>query len=272
MENASTWLQTVQALALEYGLKVLGAILIVIVGRWAAGFVRRQSLKVMARMEIDQVLRGFAGNLVFYAILVITAVAALNTLGVATTSLVAIIGASALAIGLALEGALANFAAGVLLLFFRPFAVGDLVEIADHFGKVEEILIFSSILVTPDNKTVIIPNSQVTGSPIVNYSKKGLLRLDMVFGIGYEDDLQQAKLILEELVRGDARVAAEPAPMVAVTELADSSVNFAVRPFVTPEDYWPVYFDLTEQVKLRFDAAGISIPFPQRDVHLIPQT
>lgn len=271
MENASTWLQTAQALALEYGLKVLGAILIVIVGRWLAGFIRRYARKVLTRMAIDEVLRGFAGNLIYYTVLVITAVAALNTLGVATTSLVAIIGASALAIGLALEGALANFAAGVLLLFFRPFAVNDLVEIADHFGKVEEILIFSTILVTPDNKTVIIPNNQVTGSPIVNYSKKGLLRLDMVFGIGYDDDLQQAKVILQELVQSDSRVAAEPAPTVAVTELADSSVNFAVRPFVTPENYWPVYFDMTEQVKLRFDAAGISIPFPQQDVHLIPQ-
>ena len=272
MENASSLLQTVQSLALAYGLKILGAILLLLVGRWLAGVVRRYASRVMGRLHVDPVLQGFAGNLIYYTLLVITAVAALNTLGVATTSIVAIIGASALAIGLALEGALANFAAGVLLLFFRPFAVGDLVELADKFGRVEEILVFSTVLVTLDNKTVIIPNSQVTGAPIVNYSRKGLLRVDMVFGIGYGDDLQQAKVILQELVQSDPRVAPQPAPTVAVLELADSSVNLAVRPFVAPDDYWPVYFYLTEQVKLRFDAAGISIPFPQRDVHLIPQS
>lgn len=261
-------LNTVRALALAYGLNILGVILILVGGYWLAGWLARLSRKTLSKTKTDEALVRFAGSLVYYAVLIFAVLAALGRLGVQTTSFVALVGAAGLAIGFALEGALSNFAAGVLLLLFRPFRIGDLVEIADKFGAVEEILIFSTILVTLDNKTVTIPNSQVTGSPIVNYSKRGLLRLDMVFGIGYEDDLLKAKQILQELVTSDSRVASEPAPTVAVLELADSSVNFAVRPYVTPADYWAVHFDLTERVKLRFDAEGISIPFPQRDVHL----
>ncbi len=265
-------IDTVRALALDYGLNILGAIAILVLGYWLAGWLSRFARKSLQKTKTDEALVRFLGSLVYYAILVFVVLAALSRLGIQTTSFVAVVGAASLAIGLAFEGALSNFAAGVLLLFFRPFKIGDLVEIADHFGTVEAIQIFSTILVTPENKTVTIPNSQVTGSPIVNYSKKGLLRLDMVFGIGYGDDLLKAKGVLEEIIRADSRVVSEPAPMVAVTELADSSVNFAVRPFVKPADYWAVHFAVTEQVKLRFDAEGISIPFPQRDVHLFPQT
>lgn len=265
-------LTQLQSLILTYGLKVLGAALILVVGRWLSGVLSRATRQTLAKARTDEALVRFGASLVHYGILIFAVLAALRQLGVETTSFVALVGAAGLAIGLALEGTLSNFAAGVLLLIFRPFRIGDQVEIADKFGIVEEILIFSTILVTLDNKTVTIPNSQVTGSPIVNYSKKGLVRLEMVFGIGYNDDLLKAKRILLDIVTADPRVAKEPAPVVAVKELADSSVNFTVRPYVKPADYWNVSFAITEQVKLRFDAEGISIPFPQRDVHLFPQT
>lgn len=245
-------------LAMSYGLKIIGAIIILLVGRWLARYVRRYAVRALDRMEIDEALKKFSGSLIYYGVIAVAVIGALNTLGVATASIVAVLGASALAVGLALEGSLSNFAAGVILLFFRPFKIGDLVEIAGYMGHVEEILIFSTLLVTLDNKTVTIPNAQVTGSAIVNYSQKGLVRLDMVFGIGYGDDLAKAKSVLEDIVSSDERVAAVPAPLVAV------------RPFVDPEVYWDVYFAITEQVKLRFvDAEGISFPFPQHDVHLM---
>ncbi len=259
---------TLQEFLLTSGLKLVGAIAIFVIGRWLAGVVSRAVEKALTRTDTEKSLIGFAKTLTYYAVFAIAIVAALQTVGVQTTSLVALVGAAGLAIGLALEGALANFAAGVMLLVFRPFKVGDLVEIADKFGTVEDLLVFSTIVVTPDNKTVIIPNAQVTGGTITNYSRKGLLRLDMVFGIGYEDDLLKAKDILQELLDNHELVVKSPAPEVMVMELADSSVNFTARPFVTPDDYWRVHFDITEQVKLRFDAEGISIPFPQQDVHL----
>lgn len=264
-------LESAQTLLLTYGLRLLAAIAVIVIGRWLAGFISRLVRRAMKRTDIDVSLISFTSSLAYYAILAIAAIAALDRLGIQTTSFVALLGAAGLAVGLALEGSLANFAAGVLILLFRPFKVGDRVEIADTFGQVEEIKIFSTILVTLDNKTVIIPNATVTGDKIINYSKKGLIRLDMVFGIGYDDDVRKAKTVLTELVNSDDRIAKDPAPVVAVSELADSSVNFAVRPYVTIDNYWPVYFDITERVKLRFDAEGISIPFPQRDVHLFPQ-
>ena len=260
--------ETIQTFLLTSGVKLLGAIAIFVIGRWLAGVISRGAEKALTRTGTDKSLTGFAKTLVYYVVFIVAIVAALQTVGVQTTSLVALVGAAGLAIGLALEGALANFAAGVMLLVFRPFKVGDLVEVAGALGHVEELLVFSTILVTLDNKTVIIPNGQVTGTTITNYSKKGVIRLDLVFGIGYEDDLLKAKGILQELLDSHPLVVKEPAASVTVLELADSSVNFAVRPFVTPDDYWTVHFDMTEQVKLRFDAEGISIPFPQRDVHL----
>lgn len=263
---------TLQTLILTYGLNLLGAIVILLVGYWLSKAARRLVSRALGKTRTDQSLIRFASSIVYYALLAFTIVAALEQLGVTTTSFVAILGAAGLAIGLAMEGALSNFAAGVLLLFFRPFKVGDHVEVADHFGQTESIQVFHTVLVTRDNKTVTIPNSQVTGAPIVNYSKKGLIRLDMVFGIGYEDDLLRAKEILQEIVTGHDKVLADPPPKVAVLELADSSVNFAVRPYVRPDDYWSTALDLPEQVKLRFDEEGISIPFPQRDVHLFQES
>ncbi len=265
MENL---VQTIIDLTVTYGLRLLGAVAIFIIGRWVSGIIIQAVQKIMEKAQVDKTLVTFVKNMIYYVLLAFVILAALNNLGVQTTSLVAILGASALAVGLALQGSLANFAAGVLIILFRPFKVGDLVETAGVFGFIEEIQIFNTILRTRDNKTVIIPNANITGDNIINYSTKGILRVDMVFGIGYDDDLLKAKKILEELVQADDRILADPPPRVAVLELADSSVNFAVRPFVKVADYRNIYFDLTEQVKLRFDQAGVSIPFPQQDVHL----
>lgn len=265
MENI---MDTIQSLVVTYGLNVLYAILILLIGWWLAGIISRLLNKVMTKAEVNDTLIKFVANLTYIAIIVFAALAAFERLGVATTSFIAVLGAAGLAVGFALQGSLANFAAGVMILLFKPYKNGDLVEASGTFGKVEEIQIFNTIVISPENKTVIIPNAQVTSGNIVNYSKKGMLRLDMVFGIGYSDDLLKAKRILEEVVTADERTATDPAPTVAVMELGDNSVNFTVRPYVKVEDYWAVHFDVTEKVKLRFDKEGISIPFPQRDVHL----
>jgi small conductance mechanosensitive channel len=195
-------------------------------------------------------------------------VAAIGTLGVQTTSFVAVLGAAGLAVGFALQGSLSNFAAGVMLIVFRPFKAGDYVEAGGTAGSVQEVSIFTTVMKTPDNKKVIIPNSQITGGSITNYSAMETRRVDMVFGIGYGDNIKQAKDTLEQILAADERILKDPAPTIAVSELADSSVNFVVRPWVKTADYWAVYFDLTEKVKLTFDEKGISIPFPQQDVHM----
>jgi small conductance mechanosensitive channel len=261
-------LEQAQELILTYGLNVLGAIVIVTVGFWLAGIVSRWARQALAKTNTNEALLRFISNLIYYAILAFAGVAALERVGVQTASFIAVMGAAGLAIGLALQGALANFASGVVILLFKPFEIGHYVEISDSSGQVKDIKIFNTVLLTRDKKTVIIPNGLVISDKIVNYSKQGYIRVDMVFGIGYDDDLLKAKRILEELVTEDKRVLADPPPRVAVLELADSSVNFAVRPHVKIEDYWDILLDMPERVKLRFDQEGISIPFPQRDVHL----
>ena len=260
--------ELLQSLVVTYGLNVLWAIVIFIIGRWAAGLASRLVKRVLTKADVDKSLINFVGQLVYIGILVFAIIAVFERLGVETTSFIAVLGAAGLAIGLALQGALGNFAAGVMILLFKPFKVGDKVEVADIVGNVERIQIFNTILVTPDKRTVIIPNGQVTGNPIINYSTKGVIRIDMVFGIGYEDDLLKAKQILEEIVNNHELVVKDPPPTVGVSELADSSVNFAVLPHVKVNDYWDAYFDLTEKIKLRFDQEGISIPYPQQDVHM----
>jgi small conductance mechanosensitive channel len=261
-------LEQAQELTLIYGLNMIGAIVILFVGRWFAGLTSKFVARSLSKTSTNEALLRFLSRITYYGILAFAVVAALARLGVQTASFIAVLGAAGLAIGLALEGALANFASGVIILLFKPFGIGHLVEVGDVFGKVEDIQIFSTIIVTPDNKTVIIPNGQITSSHIVNYTRRGTLRVDMTFGIAYSDDLLKAKKLLEQIVTADERVLADPAPMVAVSELGDSSVNFAVRPYVNVADYWAAYFAIHEAVKLRFDEAGISIPFPQRDVHL----
>lgn len=251
-----------------YGVKVIGAIAIFVIGRIVIGMIIKGLRTVMTRAETDETLSRFLLSLTRIALLTFVIIAALGTLGVETASFIAIIGAAGLAVGFALQGSLANFASGVMLIIFRPFKAGDFIEAAGCSGAVEEIHIFNTVMRTPDNKRIIIPNSQITGGTITNYSAMETRRVDLVFGIGYGDDLRKAKDVLNRLVKEDPRVLTEPAPQVVVAALADSSVNFHVRPWVKTADYWNVYFDLTEKVKLTFDAEGISIPFPQRDVHL----
>jgi small conductance mechanosensitive channel len=237
-------------------------------GRLGAKLISKLIKRVIRKSSWGDIAATFIGNIVYYALLAFVIITALNKLGLQTTSFVAILGAAGLAIGLALQGSLSNFASGAMIVIFRPFKVGDFVEAGGATGIVEEIQIFNTILKTPDNKVVIVPNSQITGGKITNYSQKPIRRVDLVFGIGYDDDILQAKKLLQEIVEADERILTEPPTKIAVSELGDSSVNFAVRPFVKTADYWDVYFDLTEKVKLKFDEAGISIPYPQRDVHL----
>jgi small conductance mechanosensitive channel len=251
-----------------YGLKVLAAVAIFIVGRWVAKGVRKLVQRVMAKGKVDSTLVTFTANLAYIGLLAFVVIAALGQLGIQTTSFIAIIGAAGLAIGLALQGSLSNFAAGFLLIIFRPFKVGDLIEGAGVFGVVEAIQIFTTQLKTADNKTVIVPNAKLTDDNIVNWTVKGTRRVDMVMGIGYEDDIDKARSLMADIIEADARILKDPAPQISVSELADSSVNFVVRPWVKVEDYWGVYFDLTEKIKKSFDSNGISIPYPQRDVHV----
>ena len=237
-----------------------------------AGYVAAKSLSglirnVMEKRELDPALANFTENLVNAAVIVFAVVAALNRLGIQTTSLVAIIGAAGLAIGLALKDTLGNFAAGVMILLFKQFRSGDFIEAAGILGIVETLGIFSTQLRTADNKTIFVPNGKLIGDNIINYSMKGTRRLDLVIGVSYKADLARTKKILEDILTSDERVLSDPAPTIGVLALADSSVNFAVRPWVDNSNYWPLHFDLHETIKKRFDEAGIGIPFPQRDVH-----
>lgn len=251
-----------------YGLQVVGAVAILVVGRWVARALRALVARMLTKAKTEPILVSFVGGMVYVALMTFVIVAALSQVGVQTASFIAVVGAAGLAVGLALQGSLANFAAGVLLMIFRPLRAGDVVEAAGAVGKVEEVQIFTTTIVTPDNKTAIVPNAKLTGDNIVNYTRKGTRRLDMVFGVAYDADLQRSKETLEGILAEDGRVLKDPPPLVAVGELADSSVNFFVRPWVKNEDYWDLYFDTTRRVKERLDAAGIGIPFPQRDVHL----
>lgn len=251
-----------------YGLKVIAAVVVFVVGRWIAKGLTKFAENVMNKRQVDPTILSFVANMTYIALLVFVVLAALGQLGIQTTSFIAIIGAAGLAIGLALQGSLANFAAGFLMIIFRPFKVGDFIEGAGVAGTVEVIQIFTTQLNTPDNKTVIIPNAALTAGNITNYSAKGTRRVDLVFGIGYGDDIDHAKKVIMDVLAREERILKDPATTIGVVELADSSVNFAVRPWVTADDYWNVYFNLTENIKKSFDAQGISIPFPQRDVHM----
>ncbi len=251
-----------------FGLRMITAVVIFVVGRWVARLVRRATEKMMSRSNVDATLVPFVGNLIYFALLAFVILAALAQLGVQTTSFIAVVGAAGLAVGLALQGSLANFAAGVLMLIFRPFKVGDFIEGAGVSGIVEEINIFTTHLRTFDNKTIIIPNAKITGDNITNYTRKEKRRVDLVVGVSYRDDIGKVKRVITDVLDADGRVLKDPAPTVAVLELGESSVNFAVRPWVNTADYWNVYFDTTEKLKKRFDAEGIQIPFPQRDVHI----
>jgi small conductance mechanosensitive channel len=254
-----------------YGLKVIGAIVVLIIGRFFAGGVRRATRRALKRSNVDATLIPFITGMVYWLAMAFVVVAVLGLFGIPTASFVAVLGAAGLAVGLAMQGTLSNFAAGVMLLIFRPFKVGDLVETAGTLGKVEEIGIFATQLNTLDNVRVIISNSTVYGDKISNYTTNEIRRVDLTVGVSYGDDLELAKQTILAVVTGHENVLKDPAPQVEVVEMADSSVNFIVRPWCVTEDYWRVYFDVTQGCKERLEAAGCSIPFPQRDVHLFPE-
>jgi len=247
---------------------VVIALVIFYAGRMVIGLVVRALRKLMQNQGVEKTLETFICNLVRMALLVVVVIAAIGALGVETTSFIAIFGAAGLAIGLALQGSLSNFAAGVLIVLFRPYKVGDFIEGAGINGVVEQVQILTTILKTGDNKQVIVPNSQIMDSIITNYSANDTRRVDMVVGVSYDDDLDKVRKTVEELVAAEERILDEPACTIAVSALADSSVNFVVRPWVKTADYWGVMFDMTEAIKKRFDQEGISFPFPQQDVHL----
>ena len=254
---------------LSFGISLVTALLIFFIGKRVARWVTNLVVKALEKNDADTELVGFLQSLIYWALFAMVVVAALGQLGVQTASFIAVLGAAGLAIGLALQGSLSNFAAGVLILVLRPFRVGDYVDVAGESGTVTSIRIFTTELRTPDNKCIIIPNARVLDSNIVNYTSTGRRRVDMIFGVGYSDDLDKVRGILERLVNTDDRVLDEPEPVIAVHELADSSVNFVVRPWVKTEDYWGFYWDLTEKVKKEFDANNIEIPFPQRTVYTV---
>ncbi len=258
----------IQTNGIEFAGNLITAIVIFFVGKWIVNLVVKGLMKGMQKGELDTTLRRFIANLARMLLMLFVIIAAINALGVQTASLIALLGAAGLAVGLALQGSLSNFAAGVLIVLFRPYKVGDWIEGGGISGAVEEVQILTTVLKTGDNKRVIIPNSQIMGSTITNYSANDTRRVDLVVGVSYSDDLDKVRKELEDLVAADERILKDPAVTIAVSELADSSVNFVLRPWVNTADYWAVYFDLTERVKKRFDEVGISIPFPQRDVHI----
>jgi len=245
------------------------ALAILIIGRFIARHVSARVGSAVEKSNDDVTLGKFVASLTYVALMAFIIIAAMGQLGIETASLVAILAAAGLAIGLALQGSLANFASGVMLIIFRPLKVGDFVEAGGATGTVREIGIFTSILSSPDNKKIYVPNANLTGANIINYSAFGTRRIDLVAGVSYGDSLDLVKATLEQILAEDDRILTDPAPTIAVLELADSSVNFAVRPWVKEEDYWDVRFDTQEKIKQRFDEKEISIPFPQQDVHLI---
>ncbi|MDT8340349.1 MAG: mechanosensitive ion channel [Longimicrobiales bacterium] len=265
-------LPTVQTLLATWGLKILAALAILLLGRVVAGIVRRTTRKGLQRTEFDPTLTPFIANLVYAVLMVGILYGAASAVGIPMTGFVAIIGAAGLAIALAFQGTLSNFSSGVMLLTFRPFKLGDFVDAAGVAGTVKEIGVFTTTLATPDNVRIIVPNSAVAGATIKNFSANEERRVDLVVGVSYDDDLNVAMDVIHRVLAADARVLAEPAPVVAVNEMGASSMDFVVRPWVKSPDYWAVKWDLTKALKEELEAAGCSIPYPQRDVHLFQKS
>jgi len=260
--------ETITAIVIPWAIKIFFALVIFIVGKILAKSITNLVRKGMRKSGMDEALIKFLGGLVYAVLLVAVILAAVDTLGVKVTSLLAIVGAAGLAVGLALKDSLANFAAGVMIMIFRPFKIGDFVTTGGVAGVVDEIGLFCVLMHTPDNQRIIIPNSAVFGNTITNTSALPTRRIDLVMGISYDDNIGTAKKIIEDIIAADERILDDPAPVIAVSELADSSVNLVVRPWVKSEDYWPTRFDLLETMKVKLEEGGISIPFPQRDVHI----
>ena len=259
---------TALELALLYVPKVLLAIITLIIGLWIIKAVVKFMNRSMGKSQVDESLKRFLGSIVTVMLKIMLLITVVSTLGVQMTSFIAILGAAGLAVGLALQGSMANFAGGVLILLFKPFKVGEVIEAQGYIGTVNDIQVFNTILKTFDNKTIIIPNGGLSNGSITNYSIEPTRRVDMTFGIGYSDDIPKAKDVLNKIIEGDKRVLKDPAPMVRVSELGDNSVNFVVRVWCNAPDYWDIYCDTHEKVKMEFDKNEISIPFPQHDVHL----
>lgn len=269
MEFLADWqAKYLDAYVIPWSINIVSALVIFVIGRWVAKLVTRWIERLLLKANVDSTLTSFLGNVIYAALFIVVIIAALDRLGVDTTSVLAVFAAAGLAVGLALKDSLANFSSGVMLVMFRPFNEGDFVEAGGTSGVVEKISIFCTVMRTPDNREVIVPNGQIYGGTIVNVTAREVRRVDLVFGIGYGDDIAKAKALIQEVIQADGRILTEPEPTTAVAELADSSVNLAVRPWVKTADYWAVRADLLENVKMVFDANNISIPYPQRDLHV----
>ena len=261
-------INSITQIAADFGLRLLYAVLIIFVGRWVVKLLLKIIKSALEKTTVEETVRIFVANLLSTLLMVIIFIAAINQLGIETTSIIAMLGAAGLAIGLALLGSLANFAAGILIVIFRPYKVGDYIEAGSAAGTVLDIQIFSTVLKTPDNKVVVVPNGTIMDSSIINYTGQETRRVDIIASCGYEDDIDKVKDILQDILNRDERILEEPEPRIAVSELADNSINFIVRPWVKSSDVLSVKYSILEQIKKRFDAEGISIPYPQRDVHI----
>lgn len=262
------WLTDNSGMIIQYSVNIISALIILFIGNIIVKTISRSVEKIMNKKQMDPAVVHFIGSLVRYLLFVIVLIAALGRVGVETASVVAVLGAAGLAVGLALQGSLSNFAAGVLIVAFRPFKSGDFVELAGVSGTVESIQVFQTILKTADNKMVVVPNGTVIGSPMTNYSKHPTRRIDHVIGVSYNADLKKTKEVIARVLAADERILKTPEPTIGVVALADSSVNFVVRPWVKTADYWPVYFDSLQAIKEELDKEGIEIPFPQMDIHM----
>ncbi|MCB1646747.1 MAG: mechanosensitive ion channel [Pseudomonadales bacterium] len=272
LTNIDKHIDTAIELAMTYAPQLALAIVTLLIGLWIINGVCAGASKAFSKSGMDATLQKFLFNLMNVGLKALLLISVASMIGIETTSFIAVLGAAGLAVGLALQGSLANFAGGVLILLFRPFKVGDFIETSGHMGTVREIGVFNTIMTTGDNKTIILPNGAVSNGTLTNFSTQATRRVDIVFGIGYDDDLKKAKEVLTGLIEADERILKDPAPMVVISSLGDSSVNITTRSWVDAANYWPVFFDLTENAKLAFDEHGISIPFPQRDVHIYQES
>lgn len=268
MENVNTYWEQYSPLIVEYGTSLIYALIVLIIGLWIVRMITRSVKKMMLKSNLDDSLVPFLSSIVNTLLKVMVVISALGMLGIEMTSFIAILGAAGLAVGMALSGTLQNFAGGVMILIFKPFKVGDFINAQGHSGSVKEIQIFNTILNTPDNKIIIIPNGGLSTGSMTNFSAMETRRVDWTFGIGYGDDVDKAEEVLKKLIASDKRIKNDPEPFVAVSELADSSVNLVVRVWVNAADYWGVFFDMNKKVYQTFDKEGLNIPFPQMDVHL----
>ena len=261
-------LTAVENLGYEWIPRLVGALLVLWIGFWLVRIVSHALTRMLEQRGIETTLASFLASTTNVGLKILVVITAATTVGIETTSFIALLGAAGLAIGLALQGSLSNFAGGALIVFFKPFKVGDVIDAQGVIGKVSEIQIFNTVLHTPDNRKVIVPNGALSNGIVTNISAESTRRVDFVFGISYDDDIDNARRLIQEVIRADVRMLDDPAPQVVVAELADSSVNFTVRVWCESADYWDVFFDTTEKIKKVFDGAGVSIPYPQQDVHV----